>query len=98
MSEDDILNLTTQQLWNNFLLSKEEKDVILDSSKDYYEKTIICLSRSKNKYYRNLTNEGINPYHSNSYCVFLYWMSRFFSQQGYSNIADKIYYLNKMLN
>lgn len=98
MTKDNILNLTIQQLWNNFLLSKEEKDVILDFSKDYFERAKACLSQSKNKYYESVNNEGINPYHSNSYCVFLYWMSRCFSQNGYNNIADKIYYLNKMLN
>lgn len=40
----------------------------------------------------------INPFHANTYSVFLYWMSRYLSVHGELETADKIYYLNKSLN
>lgn len=98
METEDILEVTICQLRNNFRLSDEENDFILNSSTEYFEKTINCLTQSKNKYYSNVEKEGLNPFHANTYCVFLYWMSRHFSEAGQKNIADKVYYLNKMLN
>lgn len=98
MKIDSILDITIHQLNNNFYLLQEEIEIILSSSKEYFEKTIICLANSKNKYYSKVMEEGINPFHSNSYCVFLYWMSKYFSEKGNAVIADKIYYLNKQLN
>lgn len=98
MKVDELLKVTINQLTNMFMLSDEEKSVILNYSKYYFDQTVECLVKSKNKYYVNVLEDGINPYHANSYCVFLYWMSRFFSENNRKDIADKIYYLNKQLN
>lgn len=97
MNAIEIRKIVLSQLRNNFALTKDEQEIILTSPMDYYERTLECLGASKNKYYRNM-GEGLNPFHSNSCCVYLYWMSNFFSVQGYKDIADKIYYLNKLLN
>lgn len=32
------------------------------------------------------------------YCILLYWLSRELFQNGKLELADKVYYLNKMLN
>lgn len=98
MKVHEVLNIAIYQLQNNFMLSEEEKYIILNSPTEYFDKTFNCLIQSKNKYYSGIEKDGINPFHANTYCVFLYWMSRFFSENGQKNIADKIYYLNKMLN
>lgn len=98
MTCDEILKITINQLKNIFCLTQEEDNLIQDSEKIYFEETLKCLSNSKNKYYSNIEINGINPFHANSYCVFLYWMSHFFSESGNKQLADKIYYLNKMLN
>ena len=99
MNADEILTVTIHQLENNFLLSDDEKSAIFTSPKDYFEQTVLCLSESRNKYYTNVKQGGgVNPFHANSYCVFLYWMSHWFSVHNQKTIADKIYYMNKMLN
>ena len=43
MKADEIINITTQQLQNNFMLSDEEKSVVLNSPTEYFEKTVNCL-------------------------------------------------------
>ncbi len=58
-----------------------------------------CFAENRSKYYRNSKGELIfNLYHSGQYATFLY----FLSQEAFKNqnkvLADKIYYLNKMLN
>lgn len=42
--------------------------------------------------------DGINPFNSVMYCNYLYQVSHILYKNGYSIIADKVYYLNKMLN
>lgn len=58
-----------------------------------------CLAKSANKYC--VSNEDINfsVYHSVQYCIFLYHLSRVaWEANGNGIIAEKLYYLNKVLN
>ena len=48
----------------------------------------------QNKYF----NGEINPFNSVMYCIYLYWYAKYLSENGYRQLADKVYYLNKMLN
>lgn len=57
-----------------------------------------CFSKSKNKYYFKDDLVYFNPYHSGQYCIYLYFLSNTLSLDGEKIIADKVYYLNKMLN
>lgn len=63
-----------------------------------YKKTIGCLCTSTNKYCQSCVTAGVNPFHSNSYCIYLYWFSRDILKQGFVELATTIYYLNKILN
>lgn len=53
-----------------------------------------CMSRFNAKYYCG----AIDPFNSVMYCIYLYKYSKKMSNMGYISLADRIYYLNKMLN
>ena len=65
---------------------------------------IMCeenFRHSSNKYF--ITEDGdarFNPYHSVQYMIFLYYLSHYLFLHGKecSQLCDKIYYLNKILN
>ncbi len=59
-----------------------------------HDQTLMCLNYFSPKYY----DGQINPYNSVMYCIFLYWLSHFLYKGGQTQLADKVYYLNKMLN
>ncbi|MDA3874954.1 MAG: serine O-acetyltransferase [Kiritimatiellae bacterium] len=42
----------------------------------------------------------MNPFHADHYCIFLYWLSRSLFEADPSNrsLADRVFYLNRMLN
>ena len=88
--------LLIQQLKNNFLLSEEEEDVLCSGNllKEAEYKAIKALSGFNNKYFNSL----VNPFNSVMYCNYLYWTSHLLYSDGAIQIADKVYYLNKMLN
>lgn len=54
----------------------------------------IALSAFPGKYYSG----ELNPYNGVMYCNFLYWLSHYTYINGYINISDKIYSLNKVLH
>lgn len=91
---DEILLI--HQLKNNFLLSKEEEKLICRGNllKEAENRTITALAGFHKKYYGGF----IDPLNSVMYCNYLYWVSHLLFKAGESHIADKIYYLNKMLN
>ena len=84
------------QLRNNFMLSKEEEDTIKsgDLLREAENRAISALSGFYNKYF-NLT---INLFNSVMYCNYLYWVSHLLYRNGAIYLAEKVYYLNKMLN
>lgn len=104
ISDSEILKLLTLQLNNNFLLTDSESEAIYKVYTLVEEKIEYCFRRTDDKYYRiYLPSKEIdgyfNPYHSCQYAIFLYFYSRMIVE--YTNeslLADKIYYLNKMLN
>lgn len=54
------------------------------------QKTVSCLQMDKNKYFY--------PYNTNAYTIFLYNMSRLCFLNNHITLADKIYYLNKIMH
>lgn len=84
------------QLVNNFLLSDREKERLLTGNilQTAARKAMIALSGFENKYF----NAQINPFNSVMYCNYLYWVSHLLYEDSETEIADKVYYLNKMLN
>lgn len=88
--------LLIHQLRNNFLLSGEEAEVICQGNllREAEDKAIRSLAGFNNKYYNML----VDPFNSVMYCNYLYWVSCLLYSIGAAHIADKVYYLNKMLN
>lgn len=91
-----VATLLIQQLKNIFLLSGEEEKIICsgDLLKEAEHKAINALSGFNSKYF----DASIDPFNSVMYCNYLYWVSRLLYSNGAVQIADKVYYLNKMLN
>lgn len=88
--------LLIHQLKNNFLLSDKEEDIIRTGTvfKEAELRAINALSGFDNKYFSN----SINPLNSVMYCNYLYQISHLLYRAEEVGVADKVYYLNKMLN
>jgi serine O-acetyltransferase len=57
-----------------------------------------CFEPNPNKYYHRNGQTYFNPFHSGQYNIFLYIISNEVWKNGNTQLADKIYYLNKALN
>lgn len=61
-----------------------------------YQHSTDIFCRSANKYFQSGTT---SPFHSVQYCIFLYWLSHVMAEKdGNGQNAEKIYYLNKIIN
>lgn len=99
IGQDKLDELLCSQIRNNFLLEKEEEQYLSTAIIKALNKLKICFQYNLNKYYRNKENKLLfNPYHSGQYSIFLYYLSREIWLNGHSSLADRVYYLNKMLN
>lgn len=99
IGEEETKILFKHQLTNIFGLTEIEKMLIDVKWGGVIEKLDYCFSRNNNKYYNRDGITYFNPYHSGQYSIFLYFMSRAVFLSGENNLlADKIYYLNKVLN
>lgn len=99
MKDIEVLELLITQLRSNFALTPDEESVLrtIDIYRGGYESVLKCLTASNNKYFSDM--KEINPFNSVMYCNYLYCMSHITYKSGSNNVvADKIYYLNKMLN
>ena len=56
------------------------------------------FSSNPNKYYSRDGETYFNPFHSGQYCIYLYFLSNEVWKAGNDLLADKIYYLNKIMN
>lgn len=99
IGEEDLHALLETQLGSNFLCRQREISELLPAIPTALLRTEKCLGASHNKYYWNDAGELLfNPFHSGQYCTFLYYLSNTVAKSGNTALADKIYYLNKMLN
>lgn len=99
ISQSDIKLILRNQLRNFFLLSKEEETIIDEVWNEVIEDLEYCFSKTDNKYYIRDGETFFNPYHSGQYSIFLYFLSRqAYLKANNTILADKIYYLNKIMN
>lgn len=89
----ELAQITARQLRNFWDLGDNEEAKLL-SAEAAYEKTIYCLSNTKNKYFQGY----VDPCHSVMYCIWLYWLSRYVYETSGGSLADKVYYLNKVMH
>lgn len=105
--KDSVRDMLIRQISNFFPISNNEKELIdknFDGVIFRLEKNFIA---STNKYY---SREGVpyfNPFHSGQWSIFLYYMSNSISMieneefkvvKTNKFLADKVYYLNKIMN
>lgn len=99
ISTDQLRALVSRQLGNNFMLGPNEEAILDDTLQVVLDRTTFCFSHCTNKYYKRDGLPYFNPFHSAQYSIFLYYLSNsVWKHSGNSMLADKIYYLNKMLN
>lgn len=94
---DDIKKLLFNQL-SFFAIDEDERRCVNASWGGVFVRLEKCFTQNPNKYYHRNGETYFNPFHSGQYCIFLYLMSNEVWKQGNSLLADKIYYLNKMMN
>jgi serine O-acetyltransferase len=72
---------------------------VKDALRDTLDELEYSFKYCSNKYYRKDGEVYFNPWHSAQYCIFLYKLSRaIFDETKDTVLADKIYFLNKMLS
>jgi serine O-acetyltransferase len=98
--KEDILKGMIRQLTSFFSVSEDEVNVLNSLSEAVFKRCEINFSKNNNKYYSREGEVYFNPYHSGQYTVFLYYFSNsiFKKEQNYLKLADKIYYLNRVMN
>lgn len=96
LSHDELAHYVNRQLSNIFGIC-ESIQPYLDQTLDRVKK---CFNVTKNKYYQD--EKGIpyfTPFHSGQYSIFLYYLANTIHRFGEnSNLATKVYYLNKILH
>ena len=96
----EVVKEMIKQLSSFFSISTAEVNIINTLSEDVFQRCDVCFSQNKNKYYSKNGEAYFNPYHSGQYTVFLYYFSNTVFHEAKDNrtLADKIYYLNKIMN
>ena len=100
IQKEDIIKGLIGQLTSFFSISDKEIDIINSLGDTVFERCEFSFTKNKNKYYSRSGEAYFNPYHSGQYTVFLYYLSNtvFKADSGNARLADKIYYLNKIMN
>lgn len=88
-----------QQLSSFFFLNKEDGLLINAKIRGVISRCEYCFSHTKNKYYSCDGETYFNPYQSAQYTIFLYYFANTISRDTHNRLlADKLYYLNKIMN
>lgn len=109
MKASEIRELVIHQLKKFFMMSEDEIFLLNEETINAAAfNTLQCLEAMGTKYYipqnsLKIKGEGdrdycLNLYNSVMNCIFLYWLSRELFQSSRVEIADKVYYLNKIFN
>jgi len=98
--KEAILKVMIGQISSFFSVTADEINIINTLSDEVFERCERCFSKNANKYYSRDGETYFNPFHSGQYNVFLYYFSNtiFKKVKEQMRLADKVYYLNKMLN
>lgn len=100
ISRDKLLNRLINQLKSFFEISEDEVNVVHFLSNEVFQRCEYNFSKNENKYYSRNGEVYFNPNHSGQYTVFLYYFANTIFQAKKDDIAlaDKIYYLNRIMN
>ena len=98
ISVTDIERQLIHQLSSFFKVSNEEVELI-NVKIGIISRCEYCFSRTDNKYYSCEGETYFNPYQSAQYTIFLYYFSnKIYHETTARLLADKLYYLNKVMN
>lgn len=95
---EEIPDLVNRQVGNFFPINDENKSLVKSLMGGVIKRLEKCFAPNPNKYYSRDGETYFNPFHSGQYCIFLYFLSNEVWKAGNSLLADKIYYLNKIMN
>ncbi len=98
LSEAELISLLERQLSNFFPISEIEKKHLMDLFPKVLERLFQCIEEVDNKYFWKDGVPFFSPYHSGQYCIYLYLYSNSCSMDGFKVLADKLYYLNKIMH
>lgn len=98
INQSEIPDILIHQLESFFPIGEEERVCINEQLGGVLLKLEFCFGQNPNKYYHRDGEAFFNPFHAGQYTVFLYYYSRLVYLTGNSILADKIYYLNKIMN
>ncbi len=98
--KEAILEIMVGQIASFFSITADEIETINGLSDEVFERCDHCFSKNDNKYYVRNGETYFNPFHSGQYNVFLYYFSNtiFKKAKTQLRLADKVYYLNKVMN
>jgi len=96
-----LIKLLFKQIDSLFFLEKQEKKIIELTIDTVLTRCSRCFFDNPNKYYSKLI-DGLkytyfSPFQSAQYTIYLYYFSNTLSATA-TKLADKIYYLNKVMN
>jgi serine O-acetyltransferase len=95
-----VRELVPRQLANLFVFDPDD-GAVLDQAIDMaLGRSLHCFGHISNKYYQRDGRVTFSPFHSGQYCIFLYYLSNAISSHypQHRSLADRIYYLNKVMN
>ncbi|MGB3161837.1 MAG: hypothetical protein WBA84_11395 [Carnobacterium sp.] len=100
ISKSSLTDLCIKQLKNLLIFNEDNELEILKSSIDIALKKVENnFNRNNIKYYSEKDRPLFNAFNSDQYTVFLYYLSNTIWKEGNPNLlADRIYYLNKILH
>ena len=98
ISKKQLIELLVNQLSGFFPLDEKEIKILEYNTDTVLERCLNCFNEIDNKYFRKNGQVIFSPYHSGQYLIYLYYFSNTCSNSGYKELADKLYYLNKILN
>lgn len=99
LSVETIEKNLLRQLSGFWEISKEEELLIKVKMGGVLSRCEYNFERTPNKYYSQNGNTFFNPLQSAQYTIFLYYFSNtIIKETGNRSLADKLYYLNKIMN
>ena len=98
VSQSEIPSILIHQLESFFPVDEKEKECVTGLIERVMERLEYCFGPNPNKYYHRNGETYFNPFNAGQYTIFLYYYSREVFLLSNYFLADKIYYLNKIMN
>lgn len=106
ISKEEIEQLLYRQLSNFFPISEKEQAILHEAQPQALARCEKCFNEVDNKYYHKESEAFFSPFHSGQWLIYLLYLAntislcltKFNIGEGEKLLADKIYYLNKIMN